>query len=602
MTTARADHHRGLSRRRFLKNAAAAGSLAAYGCSSGKQPRPNILWIIAEDFCPDLGCYGDRLVQTPHIDRLAADGVRYSNAIMTAPVCSAARSALMTGMYQTSIGAHNHRSHRGDGYRLPGNVRPFTHYLREAGYHTSNVTTPAAGLKGTGKTDLNFEAEQLFDGSDWSERQEGQRFYAQVNFSETHRPFHRFPDRPIDPAQVTLPSYYPDHPAVRQDWALYLETAQRLDRKVGQVLARLDEERLSENTVVFFFADHGRPMPRGKQFLYEGGIHIPLIVRLPAKFRPEGFEPGGLRDDLISSIDITATTLLMAGVDPPAHLEGQPFLGAEVRGRDFVMAARDRCDETVDRIRAVRTKRFKYIRNFFLDRPYNQQNIYKDTSYPPLQVMRQLHEEGKLTVAQGLFMSSRRPEEELYDLEADPNEVNNLAGSPGVQPTLERLREMLHRWIEESGDQGAIPEDPLPADTRLRTQVDGWSTSDGILSKQDGVLRMEWSGKRNRLTLPFVMAGEPLVVRVRAKSSSVRPRSFFWGTVDNVPGEGNQREIDFAADRRWHDVSVAFEPSGYMANFGFDFREASGTIEFDWVRLYRRSGRNLRLIKQWTFA
>jgi arylsulfatase A-like enzyme len=591
-----------LSRRAFFAGAAATfgASLTGSSCQSPPGPRPNILWIIGEDFSPDLGCYGNRGVHTPNIDRLASQGVLYTNAFVTAPVCSASRSALATGMYQTSIGAHNHRSHRDDGYTLPAGVRLFTEHLREAGYHTSNLK--GGDLEGTGKTDFNFNVEKPYDGADWSEREQGQLFYAQINFSETHRAFKRFPDRPIDPGSVELPPYYPDHPAMRLDWALYLETAQHLDRKVGRVLERLEKEGLAEDTVVFFFGDHGRPMPRGKQFLYEGGIHIPLIARIPEKYRPQGFAPGTRNDNLVSSIDITATTLALAGVQLPPNLESRPFLGPNARPRDHIVCARDRCDETVDRIRAVRTRQHKYIRNFYPDRPYTQQNIYKDTSYPPLQVMRQLQAAGKLTVAQAPFMASHRPEEELYDLEADPYEISNLAAAPEQKQTLERLRGLLDAWIQQTKDNGATAEAALPGEFQHRTQVEGWSTSNGLLSKEANVLKLRWPGKAGRLTLPHVMEGDNLTLRFRARSGNIAPLKFFWGTIDNVPGKGNEIDLDFAADGNWRDLAVDFQPEGFLANFGLEFGAAAGQIEFDWFRLYRKRGRNLQMLQQWEFA
>jgi arylsulfatase A-like enzyme len=591
------------SRREFFTGAAGAlamASLVGSSCQTSSGPRPNILWIIGEDFSPDLGCYGNRVVQTPNIDRLASQGVLYTSAFVTAPVCSAARSALATGMYQTSIGAHNHRSHRDDGYTLPSGVRLFTEYLREAGYHTSNLK--GGELEGTGKTDFNFNVEKPYDGADWSEREEDQRFYAQINFSETHRAFERFPERPIDPGTVELPPYYPDHPAMRLDWELYLETAQRLDRKVGRVLERLEADGLAEDTVVIFFGDHGRPMPRGKQFLYEGGIHVPLIVRIPEKYRPEGFTPGSRNDNLISSIDITATTLSLAGVRPPSNMEGRTFLGSDAEPRDHVVSARDRCDETVDRIRSVRTKQYKYIRNYYPDRAYTQQNIYKDTSYPPLQVMRQLNAAGKLTMAQAPFLAPTRPAEELYDLQADPYEVSNLAESPEQKQTLEDLRAKLEAWIQETGDKGAIPEEQPPSEFQYRTQVDGWSTSAGILSKESNLLKLSWPGKRGRVILPLVMEGDALALRFRARSADLPPLKFFWGTVDNVRGQGNEVELEFATGQGWRETAFDFEPQGFLASFGLEFGDAKGEIEFDWFRLYRKRGRNLQLIQQWEFA
>jgi hypothetical protein len=343
-------------------------------------------------------------------------------------------------------------------------------------------------------------------------------------------------------------------------------------------------------------------MPRGKQFLYEGGIRIPLIVRIPEKYRPEGFTPGSTNDHLVSSIDITATTLALAGVTLPEKMEGRSFLGNNAEPRDYIIAARDRCDETVDRIRAVRTTRYKYIRNFYPDRPYTQQNIYKDTSHPPLQVMRQLQAAGKLTVAQAAFMAAQRPEEELYDLADDPYELSNLAGASGQEQTQEQLRGILDAWIRQTGDKGATPEAELPDEFQYRTQVEGWSTSAGLLSQKGPALNLRWKGAAGRLILPLVLEGDSLTLRFRARSANLAPQKFFWGTIDNVPGRDNGIELEFAADGEWHDLALDFRPEGFLANFGLEFGPAKGEIEFDWFRLYRKRGRNLQMIRQWEFA
>jgi len=452
---------RTLTRKRFMKlsGAALAGATLA-GCAPGsKAPAPNVVWITAEDMCPELGCYGNRLVTTPNIDRLAAQGVRFSHAFATAPVCSAVRSATITGMYQTSIGAHNHRSHRDDGYTLPHGIKLVTDYFREAGYFTALAKGEIAPGAGTNaKTDFNFQAEKPFDGSDWNQRQAGQPFFIHINFQEAHRgpAWDRARKRPnlVDPARVELPPYYADHPVVRDDWANYLDSINLLDEKVGAVLQRLEDEGLVENTIVFFFADHGRCLFRGKQFCYDGGLHIPLIVRWPGQLKA-----GSVNGQLVNNIDITATALQLAGITPPEHMEGRVILGKKAaKEREYVVSARDRCDETVDRIRSVRTRRYKYIRNFYPERPYSQLNRYKESRYAPLPLMRQLHKDGKLTPAQALFFAPTRPKEELYDLQNDPHEVHNLADSPERQKILKRLRGYLERWIEETGDLGAIPE------------------------------------------------------------------------------------------------------------------------------------------------
>jgi len=418
-----------------------------------------VLWILGDDLGPDLGCYGTPLVRTPNLDRLASQGVRYTRAFTTAPVCSPSRSAWNTGMYQTTIGAHNHRSHRGDGYKLPEGVRLVSHRFHDAGYFTANVTTPAPGLKASGKTDFNFTVERPFDGTDWSQRAPGQPFYAQINFMEPHRgpawPAARKQPVLVDPAKVELPPYYPDHPLARDDYANYLDAVQLLDSKVGAVLKRLDDEGLADNTIVFFFGDNGRCHVRDKQWLYDGGISIPLLVRWPGGEA----RPGAVRDTLVSAIDIPATALKLAGLPVPEGMQGRPFLGAGSRGREEIFAARDRCDETVDRIRCVRTGRYKLIRNYQPERAYTQTNAYKERQYPVLNLMRQLQSEGRLTAEQSRFMAPTRPSEELYDLKADPHEVRNLAPLPEHRSTLEDLRRRLDRWIQNSRDQGAKPED-----------------------------------------------------------------------------------------------------------------------------------------------
>lgn len=581
---------------------AAGLSLAGYGCARAGA-RPNILWIIAEDLSPDLACYGNKLVQTPNLDRLASQGVRFTHAFVAGPVCSASRSAIAVGMYQTSVGAHNHRSHRHDDYLLPESVRVFTHYLREAGYHTSNLTR-VEGIGGTGKTDFNFNlGEPPFDGKDWTERGPGQPFYAQINFPETHRPFKRFPRHPVDPMQVEVPPYYPDHPAVRLDFATYYDDIQHLDVNAGKVLRRLEEQGQSGDTIVFFFGDHGRPMPRGKQFLYEEGIRIPLIVRIPEKFRVEGYAPGTVNDSLVSAIDITATTLRLAGVEVPSHMEGRPFFGPNVQRRDYIIAARDRCDETVDRIRCVRGRRFKYIRNFYPERPYTQQNVYKDTQYATLAIMRQLNEENKLSGPPEQWMAPTRPAEELYDLEADPYEVNNLAGKPEQQATLEEMRGTLERWIKETGDKGQYPEQGVQEQDQYRHEIDGWCTRDNALpSKSGSVLKVECFGKGAHLICSFVTEGPGLVLEFRARSTGVPVESVSWGTIEDMTNQAFRAPVDFKPDGQWHNYSVALTAPGYLAQLTLHFGEQQGAIDFEWIRLSRKSRARIRRIEQWDFA
>ncbi|MBP7051890.1 MAG: sulfatase [Phycisphaerae bacterium] len=414
---------------------------------------PNILWLISEDTCPDMGCYGNPLVRTPNIDRLAAEGARFTNAFATAPVCSASRSCFMTGMYQTSIGAHNHRSHRADGYMLPAPAAVITEYFRRAGYFTCNCE--GLSYKKPGKTDWNFTpAAPAFDGTDWSQRKAGQPFFAQINFNMTHRTFQRDKANPIDPAKVELPPCYPDHPLARRDWANYLESIQVLDSEIGVALQWLQKEGELDNTIIAYFADNGQPHVRGKQWLYESGIHVPLIVRWPGRV-----QAGTVVDDLVSTVDLAPTFLTAIGVEPPKHLQGYNILGEKKRTREYVFAARDRCDGTVDHIRCVRSKPYKYIRNYYPDRPYTQFNAYKKLQYPVLTLMQVLYKEGKLTPDQAKFMGPRRPEE-LYDLQEDPHELRNLAENTQYAKVLREHRRKLDEWIKVTGDQGETPEDP----------------------------------------------------------------------------------------------------------------------------------------------
>ena len=426
--------------------------LSAEYSERSTRKQPSILWIVAEDLCPDLGCYGTPLVKTPNIDSLAAEGQMFTNAFSTAPVCSASRSAILTGMYQTTINARHHRSPQLPA--LPEEVKFATEFFRDAGYYTCN--NHALDWDKTGKIDCNFQIpEHPFDGTDWRNRKPGRPFFAQVHFGETHRGFARDRNNPIDPDKVKLPPYYPDHPLARRDWADYLEYIQILDRKIGKVLERLRNDGLEDNTIVFFFSDHGRPHVRGKQYLYDGGIHIPLVVRWPGHIKP-----GTVNDALISGIDLLPTSLRMAGIEVPGYMQGRSFWGPDVEERDFIISARDRIDETYDHVRCVRTRRLKYFRNFLPDQPYIQVNVVPRLVLPVLTLMEVLHEQGKLTPAQEKFMAKTRPVEELYDLEKDPHEINNLASDPGYRRQLERMRAILEKWIVETNDHGRNREDP----------------------------------------------------------------------------------------------------------------------------------------------
>ncbi len=441
---------------------------------------PNVLLILAEDIGPELGCYPENwaadLVQTPNIDRLAREGVRYTGCFTTSPVCSPSRSALMTGMYQTSIGAQNHRTWPWNRKPLPESVYSITHYFRAAGYYTANVSEESkprdpvtgrkltTGARGSGKTDFNFQLDQAFDGRDWNLRRPGQPFFAQLTIQESHKGIgweaarqdrERVP-HPVRPEAIPVPPYYPDHEIVRDEMGNYLDAIMLLDSYVGDVLARLRDERLLDSTIIVFMGDNGQCLARGKQFLYDQGTHVPLIIRWP-----DGRRAGEVDHQLVSSIDVSAALLGLAGIRPLPTMQGRDFLAADAQPREHVISARDRMDITTDRMRAVRTKRWKYIRNYLPALPYMQYNAYKVRSYPTWRLILALKASGMLTPEQALFAADRKPIEELYDLENDPHEIRNLADDPDQAAVLQELRATLDRWVVESGDQGHLMEDPL---------------------------------------------------------------------------------------------------------------------------------------------
>ncbi|HYF00617.1 MAG TPA: sulfatase [Planctomycetota bacterium] len=456
--------------------------------------RPNIVWIVVDDMSANFSCYGEKTVETPHVDRMAREGTRFARAYVTAPVCSPCRSALITGMYQTSIGAHHHRSGRGElKIRLPEGVEPVPVLFKRAGYYTAIGASPAG--KGKGKTDYNFEWDaKMYDGEDWSGRAPGQPFFMQVQLNGgKHRHGPRWDETArrelgsvTDPVRVQLPPYYPRDPVLLRDWAQYLDTVRFTDKQVGQVLERLSAEGLLDKTFVFFLTDHGVSHARGKQFLYEEGVHVPLVVRGP------GLPAGAVREDLVEHIDLAATSLARAGIAIPKSMQGRDLLSTAYAPREAVFSARDRCDETVEHLRSVRTPRWIYIRNFLPRRPHLQPNAYKDAK-PIVKRLRELHAAGQLDDLQArLLFAPERPSEELYDRDADPHQIRNLAGDPAQQAVLEEMRSRLERWIRESGDQGRTPEPEAMYDSDMAVYLKG--RSDGPLSLNIALMK-KWAAE-----------------------------------------------------------------------------------------------------------
>ena len=437
--------------------------------------RPNILWIVTEDINDDLGCYGDKYSYTPNLDKLASEGIRFTNVYDHSGVCAPTRSGIITCMYPTTMGSGDMRCSTVP----PSEIKCFTEYLRAAGYYCTN----------NDKTDYNFKTSpdvktetaapiSAWDDNGskahWRNRDKNQPFFSVFNIFTTHESQIRVPEKQFEkniahvvPEKLhkrndaVLPPYYPDTPVVRNDWAKYYDLITAMDIQVKEILDQLKEDGLEEDTIVFFYGDNGRGLPRAKRWIYDSGIKMGLLVRWP-----EHFKPGSVNDDLVEFIDLGATVLSLAGVQIPAYFQGAPFLG-EVSGkkREYIFAARDRMDERYDIIRAVRDKKFKYIRNFMPFLAYAQHIEYMD-QMPTMKEMRRLNAESKLNAVQELFFNKTKPLEELYDITNDPYEINNLAGKPGYMNTLVSMRKVLNDWMLGTEDTGLIPEPILVSSMR----------------------------------------------------------------------------------------------------------------------------------------
>ncbi|MFW6277161.1 MAG: sulfatase, partial [Prolixibacteraceae bacterium] len=421
---------------------------AALICRSEEQPeKPNIIWLNCEDLSPMLGAYGDEYATTPNLDQLAKEGVLYQNAYAPAPICAPARSCMITGVYATSLGTQHLRSE----LERPEFVKTVPEYLKQAGYFTTNYA----------KTDYNFDPSGLYDYwkqdlAPWRARPEGDEspFFSFFVFGMTHegsgnnleRYNQSVKDLPEslfhDPGKAKVPPYYPDTPELRELWAHYYDCATALDRTVGQVVQNLKEDGLYENTVIIFFADHGNGMPRYKRWLNNSGLHVPFIVYVPEKYRHlMKDKPGSENADLINFSDLAPTTLNLAGVELPDHLQGIPFMGEKTgEPRKYMAAARSRADNMYEVSRAVRDDRYIYVRHYMPHMPYIQPGYIFSDKKLSFKYLRAMHEEGTLP-PESEKMWHPKPVEELYDLRDDPFELNNLAQNSEFQNKKEELKQ-----------------------------------------------------------------------------------------------------------------------------------------------------------------
>jgi arylsulfatase A-like enzyme len=415
--------------------------------------KPNILWITSEDNGPQLGCYGDSFADTPHIDAIAKRGMIYNHCWSNAPVCAPARTTIISGVFPTSLSAQHMRSH----VALPPEVKLIPQYLRELGYYCTNNSKEDYNLV-TPKDLWNESSNKAH----WRKRKAGQPFFAVFNFTTSHESQIRTrPHKAIhDPEKVPVPPYHPDTPQVRQDWAQYYDKITAMDQQVGKIMAEFKQDGLEEETIIFYYGDHGSGMPRSKRWLYQSGLRVPMVIYVPPRFRDlagEQYKPESTNDRLISFVDLLPTLLSLTGQPIANHLQGKAFLGKQVSDNPkYIYGFRDRMDERIDMSRTVRDNSFHYVRNFY---PHRPQGAYLDYMFqtPTTQVWKKMFDEGKLNAAQSAFWKAKVPEE-LYDLKADPFELNNLAGSAEHQPTLERMRAELKSWMLGIRDLGLLPE------------------------------------------------------------------------------------------------------------------------------------------------
>lgn len=417
-----------------------------------RQHLPNIVWFVSEDNDTFLGCYGDRQAHTPNLDRLAADGILYSNAFANAPVCAPSRSTLITGMYASSLGAQNMRSL----YRIPDSVRLLPQYLKDAGYFCTNPGK---------KTDYNFSPwpKEVWDGTgDWTGRKPGQPFFCTFNSMTTHESClhdtHVHPEFLAEP--FTLPPYHPDTPEIRSNWVEYYHDMTKMDGEVGQMRQRLEQEGLADDTIIFYFSDHGGILPRSKRFLYDSGLHVPLLVYFGKNFRHLAPAPPGSKIEApVAFLDIAPSILNLIGTQAPAHMQGHAFLGPGASAnQDYAFGFRNRMDEVVDMSRTVRDRRYRYIRNFMPHRIYGQHLEYL-WQMPATVSWEKAFHDGKCNAAQSAFWRPK-PVEELYDEQNDPYEVDNLA-EHGHRDTLALLRKVLHDHLLATRDTGFMPESDM---------------------------------------------------------------------------------------------------------------------------------------------
>lgn len=552
---------------------------------------PNVLWISCEDISAHLGCYGDPHAITPNLDQLASEGVRYKHAFTAAGVCAPCRSTIITGVYQNSLGTHHMRCNA----TLPSWLQPFPMALRQAGYYCTNNS----------KTDYQFKkptSREIWDQSSgkahWKNRQsEDQPFFAVFNFTGCHESgiaseskYRKVTegltaDQRQDAAKLTtLPPYYPDTPVTREDWKRNYELITAMDAWAGGLIDELKESGVYEDTIVFYWSDHGVGLPRAKRWLYDSGTRIPMIVRVPEKYRTEGQAmPGTVDSQLINSVDFGPTVLNLAGLPIPDYVQGRAFLGKNLdMPRSYVYGARDRMDERYDIIRSVRDRRFRYVRNFEPLKPYYQ---YMNTPEKgaTMREIRRIEQSGAVPQVVGLFTAATKPVEELYDSQRDPHEINNLAKDPAYRDKLSEMRAALAEWQNKVGDIGLIPE----AEIELQEQAAG-SRYEILHSDDDSPRKLSRLVEMATKASLGVEALDDLVGGLKDQDPSVR----YWSAtgIGNVGVEAKRAQDAVALAMTDSSPSVRIAAARAMAKLGdvstaIDVLRRELESEHQWGRL-----------------
>ena len=488
--------------------------LFLFGCIADSENKelPNILWLVSEDNSPYLGCYGDDFAETPNLDNLASEGVLYTNAYANAPVCAPARFTIITSCFPTSMGTQHMRSKN----PVPDNIKFFTQYLREKGYYCTNCA----------KEDYNTpKPDGAWDESGrqatYRNRAEGQPFFHVQNFGVSHESsIHKWIDSlKHNPDNVILPPYHPDTPEIRHDWAQYYDKISELDKQIGNFLQNLKNEGLTDNTIIMYYSDHGGVLARSKRYLYETGTRVPLIIRFPEKFsHTASGKPSSQSKQLVSFVDLAPTMLSLAGIPVPEYMQGVAFLGNQAKLKnEYVYMFRGRMDEKYDMSRAVRDEQYRYIRNYMPYRIYGQhlEYLWRAPSVPSWE---KAYINGDCNKEQSIFWEPKEAEE-LYDVNADPWEVNNLINNPECKPVLKRMRDVCDKWILATFDSGFMPE------AEWNERISGMTISEYLRTKDyplAGILEVANTAIENKSeNLPF------LVDKLKDTNSAVR----YWAAT-----------------------------------------------------------------------